>query len=466
VQLTQVDPSFSTFWQTVLKRRSSDVAIFSQDGKTIRTFADIESERQIWREKLASFPSGSVILVQFGNEPVWPALFLAFLDLKLIMAPLEPEVASSAFEKILQVTQAQGIVRPSAINRFDYPPIAWNEPLPDFLKLTSGTTALPRAVRFRESQLLADCHNICRTMGLQPDDINFGVIPFAHSYGFNNLITPLLNQGTALVCSSDRLPRAIHKNLQNSAATVLPATPAIFHALSALDGRDALGSVRLCISAGAPLPAETIRQFHARYGLRIHSFYGSSECGGIAFDRDGKLDAPSGFVGTPMDGVEIRPGGNDRIEVHGPNVGDGYFPDPEPEVLNGVRFIPGDLIRWLDYGAQLYGRASDSINVAGKKVHPSVIEEHLRKLPGIIDAIAFGVPSPNRNEDLVALVLAHETTTRQQLETHCRIGLADWQVPRDFKIVSSLPVNARGKLNRSDLAREYLAERQKRDARS
>jgi acyl-CoA synthetase (AMP-forming)/AMP-acid ligase II len=464
VQLTQVDPSFPTFWQAVLERRSSDVAIFSEDGKSMRTFADIEWERQSWRERLATFSPGSVLLVQFGNEPAWPALFLACLDLKLIMTPLEPEVVSSALEKILQVTQAQGVVRPNAINPLDSPLIAWNEPLPDLLKLTSGTTALPRAVRFRQSQLVADCRNICRTMGLQPDDINFGVIPFAHSYGFNNLITPLLIQGTALVCSNDRLPRAIGKNLQNLPATVLPATPAIFHALSAVDRGDRLGSVRLCISAGAPLPAETIRQFYTRYGLRIHSFYGSSECGGIAFDREGKLDAPSGFVGRPMDGVEILPRESDRIEIHGPNVGDGYFPDPEPEVLDGVRFVPGDLVRWLEYGAQLYGRASDSINVAGKKVHPSVIEEHLRKLPGIIDAIAFGVPSPNRNEDLVALVLTHTSTTRQQLETHCRVGLADWQVPRDFKIVSSLPVNARGKVNRSDLAREYIAERREAEA--
>jgi len=66
VQLTQVDPSFSTVWQAVLERRSSDVAIFSEDGKAIRTFADIESERYSWRERLASFPSGSVLLVQFA----------------------------------------------------------------------------------------------------------------------------------------------------------------------------------------------------------------------------------------------------------------------------------------------------------------------------------------------------------------------------------------------------------------
>jgi long-chain acyl-CoA synthetase len=454
-----VDPSFSTFWQIVLKRRGSDNAIFSEDGKTTRTFADIESEREAWRAKLAPFRAGSVLLAQLGNDPVWPALFLACLDRKVIMAPLEAEVTRSALEKILQVTQAQGIVRSGALDQLDSHPIAWSNPVPDFLKVTSGTTALPRVVRFRESQLLADCRNICATMGLRPIDINFGVIPFAHSYGFNNLITPLLYQGTSLVCSNDRLPRAIRKNLQTSEATVLPATPAIFHALSALDDPDVLGSVRLCVSAGAPLPAETIQQFHARYELRIHSFYGSSECGGIAFDRKGRLDAPSGFVGTPMDGVEIRRRENDRIEVHGQNVGDGYFPDAEPEVLDGIRFVPGDLVRWLDYGAQLYGRASDSINVAGKKVHPSVIEEHLRGLPGIVDVIAFGVPSSTRNEDLVALVLTQEAITRQQLEAHCRIGLADWQVPRDFKIVSSLPVNTRGKLKRSDLAEEYLAER-------
>jgi long-chain acyl-CoA synthetase len=453
-----VYPSFATSWQIVLAQRGSQPAIFSQEGQVIRTFGDIEAERQTWRRKLEPFANGSVILVQLSNQPMWPALFLACLDLKIIMAPLEPEIATAALEKILQIARAQALIRDAAICPLDHPLIDWDQPRPDFLKLTSGTTALPRAVRFRESQLLADCDHICRTMGLQPGDQNFGVIPFAHSYGFNNLITPLLYQGTALVCSDDRLPRAVQRNLQSSGATVLPATPAIFHALSALPGLEPLGSIRLCISAGAPLPAQTVRQFYDRYGLRIHSFYGSSECGGIAFDRVGSLDAPSGFVGTPMEGVEILRREHDRIEVRGPNVSDGYFPIPEPDILDGIRFVPGDLVRWLDQGAQLYGRASDAINVAGKKVHPSVIEEHLRELPGIIDAIVFGVPSPSRNEDLVALVLTQSPMTRQQLETHCRAGLVDWQVPRDFKIVSSLPVNTRGKLKRSELAERYLAE--------
>jgi acyl-CoA synthetase (AMP-forming)/AMP-acid ligase II len=76
----------------------------------------------------------------------------------------------------------------------------------------------------------------------------------------------------------------------------------------------------------------------------------------------------------------------------------------------------------------------------------------------VIEVIAFGVPSPTRNEDLVVLVMCNPPVPRQTLEAHCRAGLADWQVPRDFEIVTELPVNARGKIKRSDLAAEYVAK--------
>jgi acyl-CoA synthetase (AMP-forming)/AMP-acid ligase II len=66
------------------------------------------------------------------------------------------------------------------------------------LKITSGTSGVPRAVRFRAQQLLADCENICVTMGLGRGDLNYGAIPLSHSYGFSNLLTPLLCPRNAL----------------------------------------------------------------------------------------------------------------------------------------------------------------------------------------------------------------------------------------------------------------------------
>ncbi len=129
-------------------------------------------------------------------------------------------------------------------------------------------------------------------------------------------------------------------------------------------------------------------------------------------------------------------------------------------MLDGVRFVPGDIIAWSNPGLQLIGRVSDFVNIAGKKVHPSVIEEHLRQLPGVIDAIVFGIPSPTRNEDLVAYVVTSNAVSRQLLESHCREGLSSWQVPREFQIVTELPFNERGKINRSELSRIHLSPSQ------
>ncbi|MBV8142731.1 MAG: acyl--CoA ligase [Verrucomicrobia bacterium] len=450
---------FDSFWQEVLKHKYRETAVFSDDCSSLLTFQDIEEERAVWRRRLSTFSCGDCIVAAIGNNPSWPAFLMACWDQALVVAPIEPDLPASQLDGILRLTRAQAIVRGIGIQRFDCSPLAWNGQPPCLLKITSGTTGAPRAVRFRESQLLADCRNICETMGIRPDDVNFGVIPLSHSYGFSNLITPLLYQGTSLVCSTDRLPRAVYNHLQSCRATVFPGTPALFQALGSLPDIHQTVGLRLCVSAGAPLAPEVSRQFHRRFALKIHSFYGSSECGGIAYDRSEDLERPNVFVGTPLNGVKVTKIDDGRISVRGPNVADGYFPVPEIDVLDGTQFVPDDIIAWTPLGLQLIGRVSDFVNVAGKKVHPSTIEEHLRKLPGVIDVIVFGIPSTNRNEELVAYVVAGSDISRQDLENHCRDGLSSWQVPREFRMLSELPFNQRGKINRSELARLHLTFR-------
>ena len=462
VPLTQVQPGpFEGCWKTVLDQLASRPAIYAADGSVLRSFQDIESERAAWSKRLSAFKSGDCVVCALGNDASLPALILSSWDKGLVVTPIEPGLPSSQLDGILALTKAQGLISVDEILRFQREPIAWPHPRPDMLKLTSGTTGTPRAIRVRQSQLFADCKNICTTMSIGPADTNFGVIPFSHSYGFSNLITPLLFQGTRLVCAADLLPRAIYQSLQSSGATVFPGTPALFQAAASLCEAAELHSVRLCISAGSPLAPEISRRFHSKYGLKIHSFYGSSECGGIAYDRTDEPELPSGFVGKPMDGMRVVRIGNDRIAVEGENVADGYFPHSERKILNGKRFVPGDLVQLSDSGIRLIGRVSDIINIAGKKVHPSIIEEHLRKLPGVIEAVVFGIPSTIRNEDLVAYVTCTSSVSRQLLESHCRNGLSSWQVPREFQILSQMPVNARGKINRAELARSYIQSRER-----
>ena len=456
---------FDGFWKRVLKDRSREAALFAEDGTILRTFQDVEEERAEWRDRLSTFSAGNGVVGAFGNDPSWPAFLLAGWDRGLVIAPIEPDVPEAQLDAILELIRPQGLVRASGIEYFNRPRVAWDDPKPDLLKITSGTTGAPRAVRFRESQLLSDCRNICETMGIRPKDVNFGLIPFSHSYGFSNLITPLLFQGTGLICATDRIPRAVYYHLRNSGATVFPGTPALFQALGSISGAVDPVALRLCISAGAPLAPEISRQFHHRFGIKIHSFYGSSECGGIAYDRDEEPEKPSGFAGTPLAGVDVVKIDSDRIAVRGPSVADGYFPASDADLLGGKQFVPGDLVEWSDQGIRLIGRVTEFVNVAGKKVHPSVVEEHLRKMPGVIDAIVFGIPSTTRNEDLVAYVLGSRSLSRQLLESHCREGLSSWQVPREIQIVRELPFNNRGKINRSELSKLHVESQGDRDFR-
>ena len=123
-------------------------------------------------------------------------------------------------------------VAENAVRRLGKPEsVDWGEDPPVLLKLTSGTTAAPRAIRFRSGQLLADAVQICDTMGIGEDDLNYAVIPLSHSYGFSNLVTPLLVRGVPMAISTDRMPRAVLDGLERTGATVFPGMPLFFQAL-------------------------------------------------------------------------------------------------------------------------------------------------------------------------------------------------------------------------------------------
>lgn len=450
-------------WQKTLMESWGAPAVYSVEGKVLRTFAEIEAEASLLGEKLAIFDEGDVIAVQIGNKPSWPAILLACLRARLIVLPLGTHIERAEFELALETCCVRGRIGHQAGNldfaKLDGPRLECDGPRPDLLKLTSGTTSAPRAIRFREHQLVADCENICETMGFGPSDINFGVIPFSHSYGFSNLLTPLLCRGVPLVCAEDRLPRAILGGLAASRATVFPGMPVFYQKLAETENPPALPDLRLCISAGAPLLKNIASAFTGKFALKIHTFYGASECGGIAYDAADSPEYEDGFVGLPMKNVDIALPENDgaasRIKVRSDAVGDGYFPCADSDTLAGGRFIPGDLIERSARGMRVVGRVSDVINVAGRKLNPMEVEALLLKFPGVKQVIVFGIPSPLRHEEAVACVAG--AIDPAALMAHARSVLSAWQVPKDIWLVDEIPATERGKTSRRELAREYLA---------
>jgi long-chain acyl-CoA synthetase len=337
----------------------------------------------------------------------------------------------------------------------------WHGRGPCLLKLTSGTSGAPRAIRFRSEQLLADCNQICATMGISDVDLNFGVIPISHSYGFSNLLTPLLAHGVPVVLSRDQTPRAVLNDLARTGATVFPGMPIFYQAFCEIENLPALPKLRLCISAGAPLSAEIAKKFYEKFDQPIHSFYGSSECGGICYDRDGTT-FEDGYVGEPMEDVDLAlvdpKAGSSQVRVRSAAVADGYFPEDDAEKLSDGVFQPDDLLARHGDGFKIVGRISDVINVAGKKVHPAEVEAQLARFPGVRQAVVFGRKSARRNEEVAGCVVANSDVRETDLLEFCRKHLSGWQVPKRIFMVDEIPVSERGKISRRELAAHFSDE--------
>jgi len=457
--------ALSERWQATLAQKRDEPAIFNRRGQVAFTFRGIDERARDFESKIENFDAGSVVAIQIGNHEDWPSILIACLRRGVVVLPLEQSISDQQRDAALKICKVSGIV--AAGRAIEILPMRtsaattnWGKSRPSFLKLTSGTTATPRAIRFRSGQLLADCDQICDTMGISDVDLNFGVIPVSHSYGFSNLLTPLIARGVALVLSQDRTPRAVLEDLAKTDATVFPGMPVLYQAFCEMEVVSPLSKLRICISAGAPLPITVAKKFRERFGLPIHSFYGASECGGICYDREAAGDG-EGFVGSPMKDVELEMIGPraeaTQIRIRSAAVGDGYFPDVDEEKLGNGVFVPDDLLARHDSGFKIVGRVSDVINVAGKKVNPAEIEERLLRFPGVRQAAAFGRPAGAglRNAEVVACVVVDVDLRENEILEFCRNALSAWQVPKRIFIVDSIPTNERGKISRRQLERRF-----------
>src|SRR5436190_7048536 len=306
-------------WQRTVSRKGDGAAGFDSTGKIARSFRDVEEGARAFYTKIDMFTAGAVVAVQIGNHQDWPSVFIASLRKQLVVLPLDQSISERQRDAALEICKATAVVSAATSAREDVTgetdlavvrlttagsTLDWGDNPPSLLKLTSGTTAAPRAVQFRAHQLLADCNQICETMGISDGDLNFGVIPISHSYGFSNLLTPLIARGVPMVLSRDRTPRAVLADLASTGATVFPGTPVFYQAFCDMDDVLALPKLRLCISAGAPLSAAVAQSFFKKFRQPIRSFYGASVCARICFDRDGTTFS-AGFVGGAIQRCEI-----------------------------------------------------------------------------------------------------------------------------------------------------------------
>lgn len=335
------------------------------------------------------------------------------------------------------------------------------------LKLTSGSTGVPKATFTTEAQLLRDSEHIASAIGIRPSDCQMAAIPLSHAYGIGNVVIPLLVQGTAAVLRDAFVPQQFVSDATIYGARIFPGVPFMFDHFNAhLPPGAWPARLSLLVSAGARLETATRRAFQSSFGLRIHSFYGTTETGGISYDDSGEVDA-GGSVGRPLPGVSVTlraeaglPADRGRVHVVGSALSTGYVGgEPFESGDAGEGFLTGDVGHFNSRGRLvLTGRVSSFINVAGKKVQPDEVEQVLREMPGITDARVVGIPDPARGQQIVAcIVVPGGGATAIAVRQFCATRLSAHKIPRTVLVLDEIPLTERGKTDRRRLDAQIAA---------
>jgi len=284
------------------------------------------------------------------------------------------------------------------------------------------------------------------------------------------MLLPLLVGGSMVLIKSLHPVKNVLQEIVQRQATVLPAIPQFYRSLvnAPISGRL---PIRLFVSGAAPLPAQILKDFEAKFHTPLIEGYGLSEASPVVTKNplDGRRKA--GSIGLPIPNVEVSiqdeqgkkldPNEIGELCVRGGNVMQGYWRQPA-ETSKAMRdgwLLTGD-IGYRDVEGYYYitDRKKDMLLVNGINVYPREIEEILYRFPGVKEAAVIGKPDPRRGEQPVAFVAANEGEMLDEnaIQQFVRGQLADYKVPRRVVFMPALPRNATGKVLKTAL-REMAA---------
>jgi long-chain acyl-CoA synthetase len=436
-------------WEATVRRSPSSAALVDAATGESWSRGELDAGARGWAEMFMREAGGITpvrrrVAMSVPNGAAWLEAFLGLLCLGAIPAPIDPSEPQGAQLATARSIGAVFLWRDGRLNRLTgFVRARPRPPRECLVKLTSGSSGAQKALAVSHGQMEADGRQVCRTMGIGPEDSNLAAIPLGYSYGLGNLVLPLVIQGSPIICASSPLPQAIASDAARYKPTVFPAVPPLLRALAASNiASGALGSLRVVVSAGSPLDPEVAAAFAARFGIRIHGFYGASETGGIAYDRSGEATLSGRSVGTPMRGVTLDFGSGGRFVV------------TSPAVVGRGRFSPADRAELNTHGELvLLGRTGRMAKVAGRRVDLAEIEQALRSLPGVRDAFAH--MAPGARGALAAAVATRLTAL--DVRRLLRPRMAAWKIPSRIEALREFPVTPRGKTDAGKL-RQLLSK--------
>ena len=343
---------------------------------------------------------------------------------------------------------------------------------------TSGTTGRSKGAMLTHKNLGSNAQVLQKFWGWKKGDVLLHALPIFHVHGLFVAAHGALINGSKMIW----LPRLdtaqlIH-HMPNS--TVMMGVPTFYVRLLADKGfnKNVARNMRLFVSGSAPLLTETFNAFKELIGQPILERYGMSETV-MLVSNPYKGNRVGGSVGLPLPGVKVRvvnennkPCGVDEIgsiQVKGPNIFKGYWRMPEKtaeEFTKDGWFKTGDVGRWggdanggkapKDYLC-IVGRSKDLIISGGYNVYPKEIESFIDDMAGVDESAVIGIPHPDFGEAVLAVVVGKQGVklNPELMIADLKGKIANFKVPKRIVVVSELPRNAMGKVQKNVLRQSY-----------
>jgi len=339
----------------------------------------------------------------------------------------------------------------------------WHTPIA--VIASSGTTGLPKFTV--ATHLEYHFQMVCYLEVMPPRRHRyFSTLPFYFSAGRMACLSHLLRGDTLILYPTVLSPEEFIENVLRHEVTVAFIVPSLLRQLLAIaDGRlPLLPNIDLLISGGAPLFAEEKRQFVDKVTPQFCEMYGTAAMGPMAALQQKEIRERPTSVGRPFSFVNIEivddndqpiaAGATGHLRCRGPGLS---LPiNASKADLKDFRdgwHYPGELAAVDELGyIFLQGRASEVIFRGGAKIFPSEVEAVLQAHEGVAEAAVVGRTLTNNEQEPVAYVVARHPLTPGELLAHCRTHLTAFKVPREIYIVTDLPRNSSGKVDKRALA--------------
>ncbi len=354
---------------------------------------------------------------------------------------------------------------------------------------TSGTTGNPKSVLYSHRALFL--HSFCLAqadvMGLCERDVVAQFVPMFHANGWGVPFAAILTGSKIVLGGRHLAPADMATLIESERVTFTAGVPTLWMALySHLEThKHDLSSLRLVPVGGSAMPRNLIQGFHKKHGVNMVCLWGMTETspvGTIGCLKQELASLPEEQLadlrarhGLPAPGVDLRiidAEANElpwdgvtmgELQVRGPWVTAGYFKDEHNHIgsphassfMNGW-FRTGDVATIDPEGyIQIMDRTKDLVKSGGEWISSVDLENAIMGHPKVAEAAVIAVPHPKWEERPLALVVAREPLTKEEVLDYLSTRVAKWWLPDDVIFIDAVPKTSVGKFNKRALRERF-----------